>query len=357
MGDTIYAMLNDVQTDVAQYPQTPMTPQQKRSILQNDMLKQQLFGGEAPEKRRKQNWVKKVLVPAACVALAVSTSLVGAASFATTSTLAHSVAEFFGFNDSLEPYTTVINQPTTKAGVTLNLQAVIYDRVNNMLILSTTVSTQDAPIEEDTIWSPHIRPYINGKRIETAQLVQSAAIDEHTMGFTHRVLLDEAYYGDMDIHIRYAGVDVNGEYIKKTWEYTFATNGEQLAQNTLYRDIGLDFDLGGESITLSHLSDNPISTGIFYTVDTLLFDKDMKIEGVDNLGNPVGFELIYKEAGQGGIFAIDPAQYQITEQVTTLTLTLYVRTSQEGRETTPYQVVGEPFVVHLTYDCFLIGTL
>ncbi len=321
MEKNIYDLLNQVETDIENYETCEMTQEEKNNILNNDILKYKLFK-ENKKMSNKNKMGKRFLTTAAAAAIVVTASLGSASAFATTNPIAHSIADMFGLNNNLSDYATVLNQAETKDDVTVNISEVVYDRENNKVIVATSVTGEDTLIEEGTLWSPHLRLYIDGEHMNTAQQTSVKKVDENTMEFVNVFMLKDKFEGDMDVNLKVAGVDVNDEYIKESWEFKFTTNGDELSQNTSTYEISLPVEVGnGEALVIETLTINPISTSIFYSTENLLFDNSFKVKGVDNLGNEVTFHSApIVEGGYGGELLINNSEYTLTEEVESFTL-------------------------------------
>ncbi len=348
MKENIYEVLNEVKTDISDYEECILTQDEKDKILSNEILKRKLLKGNNEMNKKTNNKLpKRLIATAASLLIVATTSLVGVQAFATTNPIAHSIADVFGLNASLDNYATIVSTPITKEGITVSIDEVIYDKMNNKIFISTAVSSENEVIEEGNNFIPHLRLYINGEYMNATHLHTSYKIDESTQGLISEVLLNEEFEGDMDINVEIAGVDINDEYIKEKWEFKFSTNGEELAEKTYSEELVRDFDLGnGTEIRIENFTTNPISTNIYYTTDSLMHDKNIEIVGVDNLGNEVKFVEEYGHAGQGGGLALD-SEYTITDDVEYFTLQLYCQTVEEGPVVAEFEAVGEEFTVNL----------
>ncbi len=348
MNKNIYDLLNDTKTDVQNYNDCILTQQEKDKILSNEILKHKLFKESKKVKNTNKKMITKILTTAACAAIVLTASFGSVSAFATTNPVAHTIAEMFGLTDNLSDYATVLNQSETKNDVTVNLGEVVYDRENNKVIVATTVTGENTTIEEGSIWSPHLRLYINGEHMNTAQQTSQKTLDENTMQFVNVFMLKEKFEGDMSVNIYVSGVNVNSEYIKERWNFEFTTNGDELSQNTFTQDIALGVSLGnGADIVVEKLTINPISTSIFYSTDDIFMDISVIIKGTDNLGTPVEFESApIIEGAYGGELLIDNDDYQLSDEVEHFTLQVYTRSISESGEA-EFAPVGEEFTVNV----------
>ncbi len=348
MKKDIYELLNEVDTDIDSYTPCELTQDEKKQILNNDILKHKLFKEKKQMRNINNRMIKRILATAACAVLVASTSLGSVTAFATTNPIAHSIANVFGLTNNLDDYATVINQGETKDGITVSLGEVVYDRENNKLIVATSITSEDAVIEEGRTWSPHLRLYINGEHMNTAQQESQQIVDENTIEFVNVFMLREQFDDDIDVNVYVAGVNVNDVYIEERWEFEFTTNGDELSQSTFTQDIGLPVELGGGvDIMLERLTINPIYTSIFYSTDDLFFGKTVYIRGTDNLGNPVEFHPApIVEGGYGGEALIDSSEYTLTEEVEFMTLQVYTNVTSENGAT-EYVPVGTEFIVNV----------
>ncbi len=346
MEKSIYDLLNETEIDTEAYETCELSQEEKDRILKNDILQHKLT-------KRKQNMnhnkkmTKKLGVAAACAALAITVSLGSASSFAMTNPIAHSIADMFGLTNNLSDYATVLTQEETKADVTVSLDEVVYDRENSKMIVATTVTGENTVIEEGAHWAPHLRLYIDGEHMNTAQQTYETVLDENTKEFVNVFMLKEQFDGDMDVNIHVAGVEVNGVYVQERWEFAFATNGDELSADTFIHDIALPVSLGGGAeIVVERLTVNPLSTSIFYSTEDLLFTQSVRLRGTDNLGNAVEFNPApIVEGGYGGDVLLDTTEYTLTDEVTSFTLQVYSEERDEDGTILSYVPVSDEFVV------------
>ncbi len=346
MKKKIYNLLNNVETDLSKYEGCEMSQQEKDKILNNDLLKHKLLRENNQMNKNNNNFAKKAVVAAACFAVVAST--IGANVYATTNPIAHSIAELLNLNSDLESYSTIIDQAVTKGDVSAAINDVVYDKENGKLIVASTLTSNTDPIIENTTWSPHLKLYINGKYMNSAQLAKSEELDEYSVGFVNQFVLDEEFDGDMDINLTFAGVDVNDTYVKERWEFEFTTNGDELSLDSFTEELAYDIDLGqGDSIQLNNFVSNLISTTIYYTTEDLLLNKSIQLIGEDNLGNPVQFINYFSRSGSDGQLSLDTTEYTLNDNVTSFTLQTYYKVTNSDGTISEFMPAGESFTVNI----------
>ncbi len=348
MKKDIYDLLNETKTNFEEYEVCEMTQDEKNKIKANDVLKYKLFKEKEKMKNEKNYSRKRAYAMVAGLAIVLTASFGSVSAFATTNPIAHSIADMFGLNSNLSAYATVLNQNETKDGITVNLSEVVYDRENNKVIVATSITNENATIEDDTIWSPHLRLYIDGEHINAAQQASQNNVDENTIEFVNVFMLKEKFEGDMDMNITVAGVKVNSEEIKERWKFEFTANGDALSADTYTYDIDMPVEIGNdESVVIETLNVNPISTSIFYSTEDLLLDTHIIIEGTDNLGQKVVFNPApIVESGYGGELLIDNSEYTLTDDVDSFTLQVFKSVVLEDGTYT-YVAIGDAFVAHV----------
>ncbi len=346
MEKNIYDLLNEIETDLEEYPVTQLTKAEKDKILNNEILKRKLLKEKKP--MAKKNKTSRILTTAAATLIVATASLGSVSAFATTNPFAHSIADMLGLNNNLESYSTAIDLAETKGGITAQLGEVVYDRENNKFIVSTSLTIEEGIVQPDTYWAPHQDLYINGQWMNTAKQGSQEIVDENTVEFVTIFMLKDKFEGDMDVNLRIAGAQVNSEQIKEHWSFEFATNGDELSANTSTYPIGVPVDVGnGESLVIETLTINPLSTSIFYSTENLLFDNSFKVMGVDNLGNEIVFHSAsIVEGGYGGELLTNNSEYTLTDEVNSFTLQVYANNINPD-DRGEFVAITEEFVVDI----------
>lgn len=284
---------------------------------------------------------RRVAAAAACMIIGVG-AVGGIQTFATVNPVVHNIAQTLGLTGNLQDYISVVNQPVTKDGTTVQITEVAYDRENHKMILATTLASVDG-VEEGTKWSPHTQLYVNGQELNVTSYSTCTRIDENTMGFVQEFFLDQEFKGNMDVKVAVVGAEVNDVYEKKTWEFKFTTNGENLAKDTYEVAIQEAIDLENDAkIQVAKFTSNVFGKSIYYTISKGMFAHDIMIKGEDNLGNEVVFDFKYGETLKGGELKLNEEKSHLADDATSMTLQVYqLDTDNE------YSAVGETFTVAL----------
>lgn len=334
----IYNMLNDVEVNLDEYEVEGF----------NDMEKKRLKNGFKKLNNRKSNH-KKIIAAASVAVLAVGllgTDL-GVYATETIREVTYNIASAFNIDKDIQEYTTVVNQSVSKNGIKVTLNEVILN--DDELIVSTTIRS-DEKLDETGYVSLSDYIYINGKILQTGSSGSSSKIDDYTVEevITHR-LDDDTLSGDTDIKIKYTNVKLHDKNIRGPWAFEFKTNGDELKIATDIISLDTEFTLeDGQTIKLEQYNSNKIGQKIYFTKDIEGTDYDMKLQGVDDLGNEVEF-FVKSCDKSSGVFKIETINGGLNENATKLILTPYAvkYPEQSGQMSNDYKQVGEEFTIDL----------
>ena len=191
--------------------------------------------------------------------------------------------------------------------------------------------------------------YINGVRASGAAGGGSYTTDEHTREVVMKYYLNQVDLAELsrevNVAIRFSDYEEN----RGGWEFKFTASGEQLSADTQTIDLTYRYQLpDGCNITFTKYTSNAMGQKIFYTNDGNKNDYDMKLEGTDNLGNPVSF-YVSSSNKEGGRFVIDNSAGNLSDEAETLTLTPYAVKYPEtsGRLSHDFEQVGEAFTIEV----------
>lgn len=299
---------------------------------------------EAVNKKRRK-LVKNIAITCSLtIIIIVSTMLYNGEVLADVKEAFWSIASYFGLDNDLGDYKTVINKPITDNGYTIKLNEVILDR--NELIISSTVKSENEPFNGYPEVSKNI--YINGKKIMVNSDGVSENVDGYTENYINTYFLDEELSGEVNIKIEYLGInlmnDTGAESIKGSWVFDFKTDTDSLANNTIVKKIDKSFKFeNGQSIKLKQYVSNSLGSKLEFEQGENGTEYGMKLVGHDNLGNPVEFYTSYS-SGDYGVFKLDKAVGNIKKEATQLKLYLYTLDSDSADE---WKKIGSEFVINI----------
>ena len=347
---TIYDLLNDVQTDISQYDNEPVTE------LDMQRLKQQAkrITGTSCRKQR----VHQAAGVACALMLAVGLVAVSPADspvYAAKESAAYQISQLLGMERNLDVYTETIGTVQSDNGYTIQLNEVILDR--NTLLVGTEVYVENGEALPMAIPSGDV--YINGRdaaRVSTGSAgsgdgaVQGALIQYHLADG-----IDTS--GELDIKLVYHNISLKEGSPSGKWVFHFTADGSALAADT--RVIPLDYSLtleNGAEIRLTDYTGNVIAQRIDYSMHGQV-NRDVKLEGVDDRGQKIVFlSNVYEgnltgTKGHGYLQCDSVTGTAITEDTKWLELQLYLGqddVDEDGRSRTNFETAGEPLRIILT---------
>lgn len=333
MSKDIYNLLNDIETDFSEYDEMDGLDAVTAKRLKNNLL----------SKTKRGKSYKGIAVAACCVFLIAG---MAAGPFksqvkAAAKLISYNISSALGLKKDLTPYENIVNQSVTNDGVTITLNNVILTK--DSLIVSFT---EYAP-QSDVQFQPIGTIYVNGQHYSYSAGGGSIELEDGTMesvmeyGFTHANTADTL---DIELIVQ----DVT-ETHKGTWNFAFQATGSQLSADT--QEVALDtaFVLPDSSqVHLDTLSVSPIGPRIYFTLSGSMNNYDMKLEGEDDLGNPVAF-YVSQSSKTGGRFNLDALTGLVGDNAVSLTLTPYAVEFPEesGKMNDNWQKIGETFTISL----------
>lgn len=341
MEKNIYDLLNEVEVDLDEYEVEEFTKLEEKRIL-NRFFKRTT---------KKVNDYKKYMV-AASVAI-VSFGAIGTLpTLATMNPTLYKIANLLGLEKDLADYSTVINQPITKEGITIGLGEVVYDKQNHKLVVTTYISMPEIiEVQEgEGLYSPHERVFVNGKELNTASRIENVQIDEYTVANVIRYDMKEEFTGKLDIKIGIPQVFIAGKEYRNQWNFEFTVDGEKLAKDTQVVNLGEQIKLpDGDELTLVKYTDNPFGQSIYYKTTDTLQGYLLELRGEDNLGNPLVFEFAGGNAGEGGEFRLVKQDTGLSGEATSLTISVYgcKLPKESGPITAEYEPLSQVITIPL----------
>ncbi|MHC1722648.1 MAG: DUF4179 domain-containing protein [Aminipila sp.] len=289
----IYSLLNNVKTNINSYSIEELTDGEKRKML-NEIRK--ITGSDKRSNLKKRNYG----VIAACVAiviLAAGTINFNDAVYATAKSIAWKISDFLGVEKNLQDYTTVIGTEQMDKGYAIKLNEIILDE--NQLIVSSSVKSKEKLSAGGLMTFADV--YVNGKKVSVAAGGSSKFIDD----YTEEAVLDYELEnidtnGKLDIELVYTGILKDGKETNGNWDFHFEADGAKLAEDTARIALDNSFLLpNGSKIILTEYTSNDLGQKIYFKLENWNYKDDpmydLKLEGKDDLGNPVDFQLSWQK--------------------------------------------------------------
>lgn len=345
MIQDIYSMLNEANISIDEYKKEDFNDIEKKKLKNNF------------SKSINKNKSYKINIAVVAIALILVVGLLGTdAGAQVLSKVSEDIASFNGLERNLDSYKTVINQPITDNGITIQLNEVILDENDKQLIISTNVSSDRALNEHET-FDTESTIYINNKKVKFISVGGGLKnIDEYTTQdvceYDLSALENVDLSGELHIKILYTKVMVNYEDTKRgTWKFEFKTNGDQLKLDTKVIKLDNIFILdNGEKITLEKYTDNALGENIYCKVENFKRKEsyDIMLKGTDDLGNEVEFYLS-RGSKDSKVLKYNNIDGNINENAKILILTPYAKKIPEksGEISNDFKQIGEEFKIDL----------
>lgn len=338
MKTNIYQLLNQVETDFSEYNEEPLNELQSKSI------KNRILKGIHKTPRGK---VYKRILAAACICLCASVAagpLKGEV-HAAMKYMSYHIGEFLDINQDLTPYEQIVNKSVENAGIKMTLNSVILDE-NELIVSTTCVYEKPIEIENDNI-SLNANIFVNGRRVTDGSSGGTRQVDAHTTESVMNYDLNGIETGGV-LNFELEFYD-NMKESKDTWDFAFGADGSELCIDTVKLPLENRFTLPNNSeVTLNQYTSNALGQKIYFTVSKEGTAYNMKLEGIDNMGNKVSFTLS-RVRGQNGRFNIDELYSHLSQDASSLNLKLYAveMPTESGKMSNDFQSVGEPFTIQL----------
>lgn len=342
MKNSVYDLLNDIQSSPEIYPAAPVTQEDMRNWKKAFDAKRRAGAGS-----KKHHWKKYAAVAAAAALLIGAGSLPATriTAYAAIKSVTYDLGQLLGISKDLDPYTTVVGQSVSEDGITVTLNEVILDE--NMMYITDTVTvpeTLDTP-EKQMEYMADATVFINGKMASYGASGSVGQADEHNLVSNMEIdLPDIDTSGTLDIEIQYS---VNNSRIGTI---AFTSSGEELLTDTVTIPLDQVITLPDDTeITLERYTTSNVGQKIFFTASSDKVNYDFILKGEDNLGNPVEFLIRSIQKGQGRMEVSTIHNGYVNGQAESLTLTPYAVKFPEtsGKMSNDYQPGGESFTIQL----------
>lgn len=348
----VYDLLNEVQSDVQSY-----------TIEQPNALELKRMKRTVKRCTGKRNSHKK-LIGAACAAVILCglamTDAGSMAVYAAGESAAYHISNFMGLNRNLQDYATVIGTSQSDNGYTIRLNEVILDQES--LVVSTNVYKDGATPEETQqlleMGIPTGMVYVNGWPVlGGASGGAYRNENDNSVGSVIRYDLDGIdTSGELDIKLVFHNISLQEGCPTGTWKFHFMADGSALAADTVTIPVNHSFTLeNGVTVTLTDYTSNVLGQRVYFTLEggtaTERSDYHLRLEGTDDLGQPIVFEVSRMNGKEGtGYMEWQLLGEKIAAETKSLTLTPYAVAfpKESGRMSNDYEAVGEPFTIDIT---------
>ncbi|MGF9766383.1 DUF4179 domain-containing protein [Bacillus albus] len=278
---SIYKELNDIQLDITEFEEIPLTK-----------LEEKHWGKRVKNKLRKNKQSKKWFgVAAACMLMISITAPLGQSSLANTPFIAGLIEKYLDEQQPRDysPYKTAIGKTAENKYGKLTLNEVIVDD-NKLLISSTFEPAKGVEFDYQTYLISQVR--INGRDFSSIKDAQSIEVNDSMYTIYGGVELSEMPQTDeLQIEITYNTFN-RDTVIEQPWIFDIEVSQAQLMKEKQTFDLNETIVLSdGNKVNVKKVVSTPISTTIYYDV-TQSTNEDIyfKIESES------GKTYIFKEA-------------------------------------------------------------
>ena len=341
----MYSLFNHLDTNLEDYQKEYLTDLEERKLL-NQIRKTK----NITMKKHSKKYVAAIVCITLLSIFGVTVNM-NSAVYAAAKNIAWQIGEFLGIEQSLQDYTTVLGTSREDKGYTITLNEVILD--DNQLVVSSSIQSDTKMSEMGVIDSANI--YVNGKRVSSASGGSSQKTDEYTQESVINYELEGVdTQGKLDIEILYNSLHKGEEVIKGDWDFRFQADGAKLEADTKHVDLEEPFILpNGSKVIFTEFTSNNLGQKIYFQFDNWNYKNDpmydLKLEGTDNLGNQVEFDLSHFN-GQNGRLNRYIGGEGIKEGASSFTLTPYAVAMPEesGKMSDEFVKIGQSFTIYLT---------
>lgn len=340
----IYDLLNEVETDIGE-------------IEEMDELEKKKYKNNFKNRsNKKNNRMKKTVIAAALIVtlgLGSQTNLgkdVYAAAQSKFDDIGYSISRALNKEESIEPYSNVVNQIVENKDIGIKLSHVIIDR--DELIISSLLDSSNAN-SDINYFKMDTKVYINGERIHSQASSGSSGHVESNKDLLFDIqeldIENIDVNKEMDIRIvfnKFSYTDDKGKQhrIAGDWEYKFKASGDELSKKTEVIVLNHEFKIEDENYKLNEFSYNPVNQKIFgeYTGNDEL-GHNIELRGEDSLGNDVVFYLSRKIDNR----LIFTSQNQLSDDIDYIKLKPYGAEYEKknGKSDSDYKLVGDEFII------------
>lgn len=278
---SIYKELNDIQLDITEFEEIPLTK-----------LEEKQWGKRVENKLQKNKQSKKWFgVAAVCMLIVSITVPLGQSSLANTPFFAGLIEKYIDEEQRLDysPYKTAIGKTAENKYGKLTLNEILVDD-NKLLISSTFEPAKGVKFDYQTYLIPQVR--INGRDFSNIKDAQSIEVNDSMFTIYGGIELSEMPQTDaLQIEITYDTFN-RDTVIEQPWTFDIEVSQAQLMKEKQTFDLNETITLyDGNKVTVNKVVSTPISTTIYYDV-TQSTNEDVYFK----IKSESGKAYIYKEA-------------------------------------------------------------
>ena len=255
---SIYKELNDIQLDITEFEETPLTK-----------IEEKQWEKRVKNKLRKNKKTKKWFgVAAACMLIVSITVPLGQTSLANMPFIAGLIEKYIDKQQPLDysPYKTAIGKTAENKYGKLTLNEVLVDD-NKLFISSTFEPAKGVKFDYQTYLIPQVR--INGRDFSNTKDAQSIEVNDSMFTIYGGIELSEMPQTDeLQIEITYDTFN-RDTVIEQPWIFAIEVSQAQLMKEKQTFDLNETIALyDGNKVTVNKVVSTPISTTIYYDVHT-----------------------------------------------------------------------------------------
>ncbi|MCQ6529410.1 DUF4179 domain-containing protein [Bacillus mycoides] len=253
---SIYKELNDIQLDITEFEETPLTK-----------IEEKQWEKRVKNKLRKNKKTKKWFgVAAACMLIVSITVPLGQTSLANMPFIAGLIEKYIDKQQPLDysPYKTAIGKTAENKYGKLTLNEVLVDD-NKLFISSTFEPAKGVKFDYQTYLIPQVR--INGRDFSNTKDAQSIEVNDSMFTIYGGIELSEMPKTDeLQIEITYDTFN-RDTVIEQPWIFAIEVSQAQLMKEKRTFDLNETIALyDGNKVTVNKVVSTPISTTIYYDV-------------------------------------------------------------------------------------------
>lgn len=283
----LYLLFNDMNQDVDQYDDIPVTNEEIRRWKRN-------FRRNRNDVRTSYS-IKRIAVAACAIfVIALAAGPFKDYSLAAIENVSYTLSEVLGFDDDISTYENMIGKSITKDGYTITINSVILDGSTLYLTYTERFPEKLEGQEGYKIYAANgieanLNGTVNGTNHEISAGGTCKPIDDYT-----RLSIVEMHFEKMidtskPVKIKFAYEiyeDDSGKPAKVIDDIAFVADGSQLALQTEKMPLNYTYEFpDGSSVHFTGFEINPVSRKIFFEEENASdgFDWDLRMH--DEFGN------------------------------------------------------------------------
>lgn len=354
MNKSVYDMLNEMDNQPGTGVSFEADPAEVRGWMKEFGKQKRRAGGKragAGDKYKSapHRWGKYAAAAALLGLVAVAGGVftpAGQFVYAGVKTVTYDLSELLGISKDLEPYRTVVGKSVSDNGYTVTLNDVVLDE--GRLYISNTVTVPERMESDEALmdYTESVTVFINGRMVSLAASGGSGRADDYNIVSDWTVEVPDVDTAkELDMEIRYS---VNGDDVGA---FEFTASGEELALDTLTIPLDETVTLpDGSEVRFTRYTSNAMGQNIYFEKTSADYSYDLRLEGEDDLGNPVAFFARYSQKTEGRMEVETIDNGYISDEAQSLTLTPYAVKMPEGdgKMNSDYEQIGEPFTIQIS---------